>query len=110
MASVNNLYIDQGTSFSASIQIFADNGDIFDLTGFTPSGQIRKNYATNTIAANLTTTVTNAANGQISIGLTPAQTANLKAGRYVYDVEIISGGSIFRASEGIVVVYPSVTR
>lgn len=112
MASVNNLYIDQGTNFSATIQVFDDDGDPFNLTGFTPSGQIRRNYATNTIAANLVTSVPNAANGQINIALTYDKTNALKAGRYVYDVEIYNSTSnvIYRAAEGIVVVYPGVTR
>lgn len=112
MASVNNLYIDQGTTFSATIQVFDDNGDPFNLTSYTVSGQVRKNYATNTIAANLTTTITDYANGLIALSLNYNETGNLKAGRYVYDVEIFNStlDSIYRAAEGIVVVYPGVTK
>lgn len=112
MASVNNLYIDQGTTFSATIQVFDDSGDPFNLAGYTTSGQIRRNYATNTVAANLTTAVSNSANGQISVSLAYDKTNSLKAGRYVYDIEIFNSSSnvLYRAAEGIVVVYPGVTR
>jgi hypothetical protein len=44
--------------------------------------------------------------------MTPANTANLKAGRYVYDLLITnnSDGIKTRVVEGIVVVTPSATR
>jgi hypothetical protein len=44
--------------------------------------------------------------------MTSANTANLKAGRYVYDLLITnnSGGIKTRVVEGIVVVTPSATR
>jgi hypothetical protein len=110
MGTVNNLYIDQGASFNATIQIFGDNSAPYDLTGFTPAAQIRRNYATNTVSANFSSAVLEAANGTITLSLTATQTGSLKYGRYVYDVEITSGNTILRPVEGIVTVYPQVTR
>ena len=47
----------------------------------------------------------------VEISLTPEQTSALKAGRYVYDVEISSGGGVkTRVVEGIVTVNPGITR
>lgn len=110
MGTVNNLYIDQGATYNAVVQVFDDNDNPFDLTGYTPAAQIRKNYATNTVAATFTSNVLIAANGTISLSLTSSQTANLKYGRYVYDVEITGVGLTLRPVEGIITVYPQVTR
>jgi hypothetical protein len=66
-------------------------------------------YATTSIT--FTVNISDAANGTITMGLTAANTANIKAGRYVYDVEIEDGqGSVTRIFEGIVTVSPNVTR
>jgi hypothetical protein len=110
MGTVNNLYIDQGATFTATIQVFDDTGAPFNLATYTPAAQIRKNYATNTVAATFTTSVSEAANGTISLSLSAQASGNLKYGRYVYDIEITSGASVLRPVEGIVTVYPQVTR
>lgn len=110
MGTVNNLYIDQGATFSATVQVFDDNGDPYNLSGYTANAQIRKNYATNTVAATFTSSVLEAANGTISLSLPASTTGNLKYGRYVYDVEIAAGNVVYRPIEGIVTVYPQVTR
>lgn len=110
MATINNLYIDQGTTFSVTLQVFEGSTAPLDITGYTGNAQIRKHYDSQTVAASFTTTVSDPANGKITLALTAGETANLKQGRYVYDVEIKSGAFVYRAAEGIVTVYPQVTR
>jgi hypothetical protein len=110
MGTVNNLYIDQGATFSAIVQIYDDAGNPFNLAGYTPSAQIRRNYATNTVSATFSTGISEAANGTISLALPAEVSGNLKYGRYVYDVEITSGNVVLRPIEGIITVYPQVTR
>jgi hypothetical protein len=110
MGTVNNLYIDQGATFGATVQVFGDDGEPFNLAGYTPAAQIRKNYATNTIAATFSANVLVASNGTITLSLSATETANLKYGRYVYDLEITAGPSVLRPIEGIITVYPQVTR
>lgn len=110
MGTVNNLYIDQGATFNATVQVFGDDSAPFNLSGYTPAAQVRKNYATNTVAATFTATVAEAANGTITLSLPASVTANLKYGRYVYDVEITTGNTVLRPVEGIITVYPQVTR
>jgi hypothetical protein len=50
----------------------------------------------------------------ITIGLafTAAQSANIKAGRYVYDLELVNSNTLTveRVVEGIVTVYPEATK
>ena len=66
-------------------------------------------YATsNTI---ITSTVTGNANGEITLSMTAANTANLNPGRQVFDLLITSPSSVkTRVIEGIVVISPGVTQ
>lgn len=111
MAIISNLTIDQGTSFTADVDVTDVDGNVLNLTGYTAAGQMRKSYASTT-ATDFTATVHSAANGTVRITLTPTVTNALKAGRYVYDVEITktSTGEVTRIVEGQVEVTPGVTR
>lgn len=110
MATINNLFIDQGTTYSVIVQVFGTTGSPYNLSGFQPAGQIRKSYNSNTVSATFNASIADSPNGKIYLSLTAQETANLKHGRYVYDVEVTNGDIVFRASEGIVTVYPQVTR
>ncbi|MDP7367464.1 MAG: hypothetical protein QGH83_09425 [Candidatus Pacebacteria bacterium] len=110
MAIVSNLTVDQGSTFSASIDITDTENNLLNLTGYTVAGQIRKTYDSST-AVDFTGSVSNAALGEVTISLTATQTNALVAGRYVYDVEITSsGGTVTRVIEGQVEVTPGVTQ
>ena len=110
MATINNLYIDQGTTFSVNIQVFDNAGNPLNISEYTANSQIRKSYSSSNTAATFASTVSDAANGIVNLSLTASQTSALKYGRYLYDLELTSGATIVRASEGIVTVYPQVTR
>jgi len=110
MAVYSNLTIDQGTDFSSNIDVTDADGDRFNLTGYTAKGQIRKSYQSST-AVDFTCTVSNAAAGIVTISLTAAQSNGMKAGRFVYDIEITSsGGAKTRVLEGQVEITPGVTQ
>ena len=71
---------------------------------------MRKSYyaTSNTI---ITSTITGNANGEITLSMTAANTANLTPGRQVFDLLITSPSSVkTRVIEGIVVVSPGVTQ
>lgn len=109
MAIKANLVIDQGTDFSATIDVTDLNGNAFDLTNYTPAAQIRKSYASTT-AYNFVTS-DNGNLGQITLSLSNTTTSQLEPGRYRYDVEITStAGDVSRVVEGIVTVTPGITR
>jgi len=111
MAVISNLYIDQGTDFSAVIDVVDANGDVVDLTGYTVAAQIRKTYGSSSATASFTATVSSAASGKITLTLTDTVTAAIDAGRYVYDVNVTSsGGTVTRVIEGQAVITPGVTR
>jgi len=75
---------------------------------------LRTAYSASSATIELTTangriSLTNA--GVITLSLTATETAALAAGRYVYDLEMVSsGGVVTRLLEGVVTVSPEVTR
>ena len=109
MAVYANLTVDQGTDFSSSVDVTDADGDPVALTGYSVSGQIRKHYNSST-KVDFTATVSNASAGIISLSLSAATTNAMKAGRYVYDVEIDLSGTKTRVLEGQLEVTPGVTR
>jgi len=109
MAIKANLVVDQGTDFSASIELVDADGNIFDLTGYTAFAQMRKNYASSS-ATDFTLELGDVS-GRILLSLSSTLTEALDPGRYLYDVEIrSSGGTISRVVEGIVTITPGITR
>jgi len=107
MSSKVNIVIEQGTTFSVAFDVEDDSGTALNLTGYTGRSQLRKHYSS---TANTPFTV-NVANGSVTLSLTANQTANVVAGRYVYDVELVdSNGVVSRLIEGIASVTPEVTR
>lgn len=112
MAMISNLTIDQGASFKAEIDVKDADGDALDLTGFTGAGQMRKTYSSSTKTDFSVEFKNPRSSGTLSISLTAVQTNALKAGRYVYDVEITktSDAEVTRVVEGQIDVTPGVTR
>jgi len=109
MAIKANLIIDQGATYATKLNITDANGIAVDLTGYSAAAQIRKHY-TSSNSTPFTVTLT-AATGAVVLSLSSNSTANLVAGRYVYDVELIDGaGRISRIIEGTVTISPNVTR
>lgn len=108
MATYSNLYIDQGSDFSFSVDL-ATEGASVNLTEYSSRGQIRKSYTSST-ATDFSITIDDL--DTLSASLTAAQTSALKPGRYVYDIEILSGDAtpiVTRVVEGQIVVTPRVT-
>ena len=109
MGTKVNLVVDQGATFETVLTLTQDNGDLIDLTGYTGTAQLRKHY-TSSNSTNFTVTL-GGANGTVTLGMSANTTANVVAGRYVYDVELVDSGNIAtRLIEGIVTVTPQVTR
>lgn len=110
MAVFTELNIEQYASFSTTINVEDVQGDAINLTGYTAASQIRKSYYSTT-ANNLTATVTGTANGEITLSMTSANTANLTPGRYLYDLVITAPDTTkTRVVEGIVNVLAGVTK
>jgi hypothetical protein len=110
---VSNLQIDQNTDFN---QVFTledgQSNSVLNLTGYTFKSQMRKHPTATTGITTFTASIYgSAANGQIQLGLTTSQTANLKDGRYVYDVVMTNTlGQMSRVIEGMVLVRAGATK
>ncbi len=110
MAVYSNILVDQGADYSASIDVTDNDGDNINLTGYSGAGQIRKSYSSTT-AVNFTVAVASPATaGVLNISLSNSQTNAMKAGRYVYDVEITKAGVKTRVLEGQLEITPGVTQ
>jgi len=110
MAGYAELTIEQGADFNTTINVNDGTGAAQNLTSYTAAAQMRKSYYSTT-ANSFTVTISNAGAGEITMAMTSANTANLTAGRYFYDLVMTSGSNIkTRVVEGIVTVLPSVTR
>jgi len=108
---VSNIVIEQGFDFDTSFQLEDTRTNaLLDLTGATTLGQIRKSSSSiNKIS--FASTVSSPENGLITVSLGSTITVNMKPGRYVYDVKIISsGGKEYKAVEGSALVRGGVTR
>ena len=111
MGAKANIIIDQGTDFSTTITVTDDDGNVTDLTGYTGQGQIRKHYESSDKTSFTVAFGTPRTDGQVTLSLGRTVTANIEAGRYVYDVELTSSANTrTRLVEGIVTVTPEVTR
>lgn len=105
-----NFTLEQGTTFNREITV-QESGSAMNLTGYTPRMQMRSTHDSSTIALTFTATVSNAAQGKISLTATDTLTSAVEEGIYVYDLEIESGGgTVTRLMEGSVTVTPEVTR
>lgn len=110
MADFVELYIDAGSTFSSDVTVNDANGQPINLTNFQARAQLRKSYYSTT-ATNFVVTKISANSGILNMSISAANTANIRPGRYVYDVEIEDASNVVtRIFEGIVVVSPNVTR
>ena len=109
MKRYKDLILDQGTTFSEHI-LYQDRAkNSIDITGLNPRAAMRKSYysANSTV---FTTSIVSNIDGNVKISLTHDETANIKAGRYVYDVELYNANVVYRIQEGSITVLPEVTR
>ena len=110
MAAYTEISLEQYASYSSIITVSDTNGDALNLSGYTANSQIRKSYYSST-ANTFTVTITGTSNGEITLSMTSANSANLPIGRMLYDLVITSPEGVkTRVVEGIVNVLPGVTR
>lgn len=109
-AAYQELYLEQGTTFTTTITLDDVYGDAYDLQNYTANSMMRSSYYSANAAATFETLI-NPLQGIISLSLDAPTTSNLAAGRYVYDTIITDqNNNVTRVLEGIVTVAPSVTR
>jgi len=107
MATYSNIFVDQGSDFAMTVDLTQTVGTL-SLSGYTARGSIKKTYSSTSkvdFVINVDTT-----DNELDVSLTSTTTSAMKAGRYVYDIEIVSSSShVTRVLEGQLEVTPRVT-
>ena len=110
---VSNLVINTGSTFSQTFNLEStETNSPLDLTNYTGASQMRK-WAGASGKTDFTVTIKEPkTSGTIGIALTSGQTADLKSGRYVYNILITNtqNGTTDSVVEGMVLVREGVTR
>jgi hypothetical protein len=110
LAAFTEITIEQGATFSTTVNVEDAYYNPVDLAGYSAFSQMRKSYYSSS-ATNITASVTGTSNGEITLSMTAANTATLTPGRYLYDLIINDGANnVTRVVEGIATVLPSITR
>ena len=111
-AAYQDQFLEQGTSFTTQITLDDVDGYPFNLTGFTAASQARKSYYSTNTTINFDANISDANNGIIVLSADASTTANVPAGKLVYDVTITQTdtGLVTRIIEGQIFVSPCVTR
>lgn len=110
MAAFSEITIEQGATFSSTVDVEDVYGTPVNLTGYTASSMMRKSYYSSS-AIVITANISNPSQGEVTLSISASNTANITPGRYVYDLIINDGANtVSRVVEGIATVLPSVTR
>ena len=107
-----NLTIFGGANFSADFTVVDTGNAAYNFTGWTGSAQLAKSVAVGaSLGAQATFNVgfTSAYDGKFSLSLGSTATGNLKEGRYVYNVLVSSGTTIYSIANGNVLVYAGIS-
>jgi len=119
MAQKRDLTVDQGSDVAIELHLVEEDNTPKDIEGYFVSGMIKKTYNTTDSDYIFNFSVSYGqplTDGIINLFLDKSVTGSMKAGRYVYDVElrntdgIDSATTIERILEGKLTVTPSVTR
>ena len=114
MAANNSidLIVNQKSSFRAVFNVKNSDGTAVNLGGYTVAAGYKADIgAADSTQVDITSSITNAATGEITLSLTKEQTNSMKNPRYVYDVVITETSSGFRTRliEGAIKVAAGVT-
>lgn len=114
MAGTYDMTMEQGATFARVITYQDSTGSLVSLTGYTARMQVRSIITSASTLLSLTTenggiTLGGSA-GTITLAATATTTAAIAAGVYVYDLELISGATVYRLLQGSFTVDAEVTR
>jgi len=111
MSAYVELFMDQGANFNNVINLTDDvTNAALNILGYSVTSQMKRSYYSVNASANIECSITNSSNGEITMSMTAANTANIKAGRYLFDLKTVDTQDITsRVLEGIITVTPRIT-
>ena len=107
-----NLTIYGGADFETTFNVTNNSNTAFNLSGYSGSAAISKSVAVGAtlgVTTSFSVGITSALGGKIKISLGSTSTRNLDQGRYVYDVIVSSGSTLYTLVNGNVMVVPAVS-
>ncbi len=107
-----NLTIFGGANFSADFTVVDTGNAAYNFTGWTGSAQLAKSVsvgATMGALATFNVGFTSAYDGKFNLSLGSTATGNLAEGRYVYNVLVSSGTTIYSIANGNILVYAGIS-
>ncbi len=108
-AAYQNLFVDQGSTFTNQLNLSDSSGIPYNLTNFTVNASAKTSYYTPNVAITFASTVLDSNNGIVQISAPSSDTANVY-GTLVYDVTLTdNNGNVTRILEGLIYVNPGVT-
>ena len=108
--STQNLTITRGDTEIVVITMKDNTSTAVNITGRTYRAQIRATKDSSVISAAFVCTITDAAGGEVTCTLSAGVTATLAAGKYYWDFEETSSGTVTTILAGTVTVLADVTR
>lgn len=107
-----NLTINTGATFKSNFEVLNTANTAFNFTGYTGSSQMAKSVSigsTSYAVATFNVGFTSAAGGKFSISLGSTTTRELTEGRYIYDILVSSGSTVYRIIDGMILVKPGIS-
>ena len=109
MANYAEITIEQGATYNSTLTVRDAAGNTMNLVGYSTKSTLRKSHGSST--GTDFTIVVNPGVGLLTISMSAANTANLTAGRYVYDTIIVSPATVVtRLVEGTAQITPRVSH
>lgn len=107
------LRVDQGTDFGQTLRFYTDTANTTpkNITGFQYRAKARYGtHKNDTDVVSFTAAITDAANGIVNFALTDTQTAAMKPGKWVWDLEQVdAGGTVTRLMFGELILSAEAT-
>jgi hypothetical protein len=116
MVAKHNLVVYQGSDLRKVLEFKNESLALMDLTGHSFKGQAKTSYSAATPAFNILLTIRDqeTSPGVVDLHISSSETAALtlnKDANYLYDIEMTNPyGDVKRVMEGVIKVYPEVTK
>ncbi len=107
-----SLSMHTGADFATTFNINGTNNSAFNLTGYSGSAQMQKSSgigATTVPTATFTVGITSAIGGKLRISLGSTATRDISEGRYMYNVLVSSGSTIYPLVNGNIMVIAGIS-
>ena len=107
-----NLTINTRSDFTSTFKVVKPDRSNFDFTDWTGSSQMTKSVSVGSsmiAAGTFIVGFTSALNGELQLSMGKTETGGLGPGRYVWDILVSSGSTVYRLAEGNVTVVSGIS-